>query len=291
MEYDNLSISSGQVLTEDELPIKYDLYSPISGTRKDFPVIIFLHGFKGFKDWGPFPDACEDLARHGFGVLAINFSHNGIGNGRTEYERLDLFQKSTLSKDLDEVGLVIKALQTGDIDDSHSHLNTDSIGIVGHSRGGHTAVAAAAEYESIKCLVTWAAVADYLERFSEGAKKDWEKKGVTEFKNSRTGQNMKVDRDLWDDAKENADRLIALRRVKKLVIPSLFVHGREDESVPYTDSEKLEIECGSKNKELRLISKAGHTFGASHPFEDEFFPPQFKELVDTTGAWFRQYLK
>ena len=67
MEYDNLSISSGHILTEEDLPIKYDLYSPISGTRKDFPVVIFLHGFKGFKDWGPFPDACEDMARHGFG--------------------------------------------------------------------------------------------------------------------------------------------------------------------------------------------------------------------------------
>jgi len=291
MEYDNLSISSGQILTEEELPIKYDLYSPISGTRKDFPVIIFLHGFKGFKDWGPFPDACEDMARHGFGVLAINFSHNGIGNGRTNYERLDLFQKSTLSKDLDEVGLIIKALQKGEISDSHSHLNTDSIGIVGHSRGGHTAVAAAAEYESIKCLVTWAAVADYLDRFSEKEVSDWEEKGHTIYKNSRTGQDMKVDKIWYEDTKANAGRLIALRRVKELVIPSLFIHGREDEDVHQSNSEELEIACGSKEKELRLIAKAGHTFGAAHPFKDEFFPPTFKELVDHTGAWFRQYLR
>ncbi|MEP1151474.1 MAG: alpha/beta fold hydrolase [Balneola sp.] len=291
MEYDNLSISSGQVLTEDDLPIKYDLYSPISGTRKDFPVIIFLHGFKGFKDWGPFPDACEDIARHGFGVLAINFSHNGIGDGRTEYQRLDLFEKSTLSKDLDEVGLVINALQRGEIDDSHSNLNTDSIGIVGHSRGGHTAIAAAAEYESVKCLVTWAAVSDYLSRFSEKEIADWKKEGFTIYKNSRTGQDMKVDKSLYEDIKENAERLVALRRVEDLVIPSLFIHGREDESVPQTNSEELEIACGSKEKELRLIAKAGHTFGASHPFAEEVFPPQFKELVDVTGAWFRQYLR
>tara|TARA_R110002124_G_scaffold162581_2_gene329667 strand:+ start:12024 stop:12899 length:876 start_codon:yes stop_codon:yes gene_type:complete len=291
MEYDNLSISSGQILTEEDLPIKYDLYSPISGTNKDFPVIIFLHGFKGFKDWGPFPDACEDIARHGFGVLAINFSHNGIGDGRTEYKRLDLFEESTLSKDLDEVGLVIKALQTGEIKDSHSHLNTDSIGIVGHSRGGHTAVAAAAEYEAIKCLVTWAAVSDYLERFSDKEISDWKEQGYTIYKNSRTCQDMKVDKALYEDVKKNADRLIALRRVKDLVIPSLFIHGREDEDVDQSNSEELEITCGSKNKELRLIEKAGHTFGASHPFEDEIFPPQFKELVDVTGAWFRQYLR
>ena len=291
MEYNNLSISSGEILTEEELPIKYDLYSPISGTAKSFPVIIFLHGFKGFKDWGPFPDACEDIARQGFGVIAINFSHNGIGNGRTKYERLDLFQKSTLSKDLNEVGLVIRALQQGEINDSHSNLNTDLMGIVGHSRGGHTAVAAAAEYESIQCLVTWAAVSDYLARFSDQEIKDWEEKGFTEYKNSRTNQIMRVDRDWWDDTKENADRLIALKRVEELVIPSLFIHGRDDQDVAQSNSEKLEIACGSKEKELRLIAKAGHTFGASHPFEDEFFPPQFKELVDQTGAWFRQYLK
>ncbi|MEP5048173.1 MAG: alpha/beta hydrolase, partial [Balneola sp.] len=106
-----------------------------------------------------------------------------------------------------------------------------------------------------------------------------------------TGQDMKVDKSWYDDTKENADRLIALRRVKELVIPSLFIHGRKDEDVAQSNSEELEIACGSKEKELRLIAKAGHTFGASHPFEEEFFPPQFKELVDLTGAWFRQYLK
>ncbi len=74
MEFENISISSGQTPSSEGLPIRWDLYTPISGTSREFPVIIFLHGFKGFKDWGPFPDACEDLARSGFGVLAMNFS-------------------------------------------------------------------------------------------------------------------------------------------------------------------------------------------------------------------------
>ncbi|HBZ37456.1 MAG TPA: alpha/beta hydrolase, partial [Balneola sp.] len=143
--------------------------------------------------------------------------------------------------DLDEIGLVIRALQTGEINDSHSNLNTDSIGIVGHSRGGHTAVAAAAEYEAVKCLVTWAAVADYLERFSEKEISDWEDKGYTIYKNSRTGQDMKVDKSWYEDTKEHADRLIALRRVEELVIPSLFIHGRDDDDVDLSNSEKLEI--------------------------------------------------
>ncbi len=291
MEFDNIAISSGRILTEDDLPMKYDLYAPISGTNRDFPVIIFLHGFKGFKDWGPFPDACEELARSGFGVLSFNFSHNGIGDDRTKFDRLDLFEKNTLSRELDEVGLMIRALQTGEIDNTHAHLNTDVIGLVGHSRGGHVAVAAAAEYEAVQGLVTWSAVANYLERFSDKDKQNWEKKGYTEFKNSRTGQMMKVSKALYDDLEENADKLIAMKRVGDLRIPSLFIHGREDETVPYTDSEQLHIECGAREKELRLIAKAGHTYGAAHPFEDEFFPPPFKELVDDTAAWFRQYLR
>ena len=42
--------------------------SPISGTRGVHPVILFVNGFKGFKDWGAFPAACEELAYvlHGF---------------------------------------------------------------------------------------------------------------------------------------------------------------------------------------------------------------------------------
>ncbi len=291
MEFDNIAVSSGSVLSSEELPIKYDLYVPISGTNKNFPIVIFLHGFKGFKDWGPFPDACEELARTGFGVLAINHSHNGIGNGRTVYERLDLFEQNTLSKDLDDVKVMISALQSGEINNPHAYLNTDVIGIVGHSRGGHTAIVAAAEFESVRCLVTWASVSDYLARVSEKEKRDWEEKGFTEYKNSRTNQIMKVNRTFYDDLVVNADLLIAQRRSKDLRIPSLFIHGREDESVPYTNSEQLHIDCAAKNKELRYIANAGHTFGAAHPFEEEYFPPQFKELVEFTTSWFRQYLR
>jgi uncharacterized protein len=43
------------------------------------PVILFVHGFKGFKDWGAFPDACEEFARVGFAVVAFNLSLNGVG--------------------------------------------------------------------------------------------------------------------------------------------------------------------------------------------------------------------
>jgi dienelactone hydrolase len=290
MEVSSISISSGQVESTEGLPIRYDLYSPISRNALSFSVIIFLHGFKGFKDWGPFPDVCEELARAGFGVVAMNFSLNGIGDDKTEFTEMELFERETFSQDLDDIGTVIDALQRGEITDSHSSLNTDVIGILGHSRGGQTAIAAAVEYAPVQCLVTWSAVADYRERWTDKMKKDWEKQGFTEIENSRTGQKMKVGKVVYQDSIDNADRVIAMERVKELRIPTLFIHGRDDESVPSTDSEKLHIACEARDKELRLVSNGTHTYGAGHPFEDQDFPKPFAEVLDWTEGWFIEHL-
>ena len=292
MGYPSISISSGHVDSNEGLPIRYDLYAPIGGGNNHaLPVIIFVHGFKGFKDWGFWLDACEELAYAGFGVLAMNFSLNGIGDNKYEFDRLDLFERQTFSSDLDDIGIVIRALQTGKIKDSHAQFDTDKIGIIGHSRGGHTAITAGVEYESIQAVVTWASVADYLGRWSDSMKKDWDSKGYTEIVNGRTGQVMKIGKVVYDDSVENADRVIAIRRVPELRVPSLFIHSREDETVPYTDSEKLHINCGARDKELRLVTKGGHTFGGGHPFEDQEFPKPFQEVLTWTEGWFREYLK
>ncbi len=291
MEFENISISSGSIKSTEGLPIKWDLYSPISGTNRDFPVIIFLHGFKGFKDWGAFPDACEDLARSGFGVVAMNFSLNGVGEKRTEFDRPDLFERQTFTQDLNDIESVIKALQSGLISDKQAHLNTDVVGLIGHSRGGHVAVAAAAEFEAVQCLVTWSAVADYLDFWTDQMKKDWESKGFTEVVNSRTKQVMKLDKVVYEDAVKNKDRVIALKRVEDVRVPSLFIHARDDESVPYTNSEELHIHCAAREKELRFVANTGHTYGVAHPFEEMEFPKPFAELLDWTIGWFREYLR
>ena len=45
--------------------------------HKDAPVVIFAHGFKGFKDWGTHNLVANYFAEHGFRYLKFNFSHNG----------------------------------------------------------------------------------------------------------------------------------------------------------------------------------------------------------------------
>ena len=43
------------------------------------PCAILLHGFKGFMDWGFFPDMARRLASHGVASVRFNASGSGVG--------------------------------------------------------------------------------------------------------------------------------------------------------------------------------------------------------------------
>lgn len=275
----------GQITSTEELPIRYSLYYPLSNDEA-VPVVIFLHGFKGFKDWGPFPDACIELAENGFAVVAMNTSRNGTGDDQETFSRLDLFADNTLSQELEDINSLLEAIKSGEISTGKYPFETSRIGIVGHSRGGHSAIVAAAEYEDITCLVTWSAVADYNKHWDQIMLDEWHERGYTEILNTRTSQYMRLNKSVLDDSVENADRVIALRRVKDLYIPVCFIHAKEDESVPYTDVNLLYENCPSTEKKRILIPNTGHTFGGSHPFEADVLPEPFQEVVDQTINWF-----
>lgn len=283
--------TSGSIESTEGLPIRYDVYYPDNSGPADLPVILFLHGFKGFKDWGTFPAICSSLAEAGFAVVAMNFSLNGIGEHPLEFDRLDLFARGTLSQDLDDVGSVLRGIHREEITADGLRLNPNSVGILGHSRGGQTAVAAAAEYAEIKCLITWSAVADYNARWSDEMIQNWETKGVTKIKNGRTGQMMPMKKVVYDDARENADRVIALNRVAELQLPALFIHSRDDEAVSYKNAEQLYEACPSSQEELMLLEDTGHTFGGTHPFEADTFPEPLQKAVHKSRDWFEAHLK
>jgi dienelactone hydrolase len=291
MSYSSITKQTGQIPSIEGLPIYYDLLIPAAPNGSVFPVVLFVHGFKGFKDWGAFPDACEELTRAGFAVLAFNLSLNGVGKSMTEFDEPELFKRQTLSQDLADVGSVIEAIKSKEIHSDKAVMDTDRIGIFGHSRGGHTAVVAAAEYTEIQCLVTWSAVADYNKRWSKEMVNDWSKKGFTQIKNSRTGEVLNLDKVVYDDAMQNSSRLMAIERVKELYIPSMFIAGKDDEAVPALESEKLYRASPADDKEIRLIPNAGHTFEVSHPFTSKEFPYQFADVIDLTVGWFLEHLK
>jgi hypothetical protein len=191
MQYKVVKKHTGTLTSTDGNPIDFDLYAPHNDTSS-LPVLLFLHGFKGFKDWGTFPDAFFEMARNGFAVLAMNFSYDGINHETTLVDKPDLFYTQTISQEIEDVRIVVDAVMTGKIAQNSGLGDLYPLGIIGHSRGGLTAIVAAAEIDDITCLVTWGAVADSIDFLGPDAIHEWSTKGHTEITNSRTGQTLKI---------------------------------------------------------------------------------------------------
>ena len=65
-----LEKSNEVIKGSDNLPILIDWVLPDNNNNK---VVIFSHGFKGFKDWGPFNEIAEYFAKNNFIFVKFNF--------------------------------------------------------------------------------------------------------------------------------------------------------------------------------------------------------------------------
>ncbi len=227
------------------------------------PLVIFTHGFKGFKDWGGFPYLMEKLSEAGYGAASFNFTHNGVSEDNpVEFSRLDLFAENTFSMELNELDFVIKYFF-----ENADELKIDKkrISLIGHSRGGGISILKASSDDRIKCLVTLSSVSTF-DRYSDKLKREWKQKGYIESENTRTKQLMRLNASLLEDLEKNKDSLDIISAASRLNIPSLFIHGKEDLAVKYSEAEEIFGGTNKNNKELFLVENTGHTFGVVHPF-------------------------
>ena len=238
---------------------------------KELPLVIFCHGFKGFKDWSCFPYMMDKIASENNFCVSFNFSYNGTGDREEEqndFTRLDLFAENTFTRELDDLGSVTDYLFT--IKDEYNY-DTDNITLMGHSRGGGTAILKTAEDKRIKKLITLSTVNDF-DRYTDSLKKKWKENGYLEVLNSRTNQMMRQNYTLIKDLERNQQRLDIKKAIREIDVPLLLIHGTQDLSVDYSNSEDLYTRHIENNKsakektELVLIENTGHTFGAVHPF-------------------------
>ena len=132
-------------------------------------------------------------------------------------------------------------------------------------------------------MVTWAAVADLVNRYTEEQIKLWKKEGVLYVENSRTNQQMPLYYQLVEDTLKNAARFSVEEAAKKLAIPYLIIHGTSDEAVSINEAKK--INQWNSSSEILIIEEAAHTFGATHPFLKNDFPAQLQLVLDNTLAF------
>jgi uncharacterized protein len=236
--------------SDENLPIKGDLDVP------DRPrgLVVIVHGFKGFKDWGFFPWLGQRLLQHRLAVCRFNMSRSGIGDDPESFDRLDLFEDDTYSIQLADLRAVVRFAQ--------QQLPSLSTFLLGHSRGGGIALLAAAEVKNLCGVAAWSPIAR-CDRWDDATKRDWRVRGFLDNINQRTKQNMRVSTAVLDDYEANRERLDIARAVERLRVPLLVVHGGRDESVPVGEGRSLASLIPDAS--LLIVDRAGHTFNAIHP--------------------------
>jgi pimeloyl-ACP methyl ester carboxylesterase len=248
------------------------------------PCLIFVHGFKGFKDWGFWPYSGNYFADKGYFVLSFNFSHNGIGDHLTEFTELKKFADNTFSLELDELNEIFNAY----LNNFFGPKSNKKIGILGHSRGGGESLIFSSSRKEISATVLWASVANF-NRYSKRQEIEWRKNGFFEVLNSRTNQLMRLNVSLLEDIEKNKEELLNLEKAtRNLNKPLLIVHGEQDLSVPIKEGEQIYNWSSKELTELYKIKATGHTFDITHPFSTS--NSKFDSVLEKSLYFFNKHL-
>ena len=260
-----------------EKPILIDYHYLENGQLK--PIIIFCHGYKGFKDWGAWHLMAEAFAKAGFFFVKFNFSYNGgTMEQPIDFPDLEAFGNNNYSIELDDLNSVIDWVCSNS--EIKNESNRNDISLLGHSRGGGIVSIKAEEDSRIKNVISLAGVSDYKSRFPSGdAFENWKKDGVYFVENGRTKQQMPHYFQFYTNFIENKERLTINRAVKNLKIPHLIIHGDADTSVSIEEAKKLH--AWNPKSTLQIIEGANHVFGASHPWKQNDLPNDLKLAINT----------
>lgn len=258
-----------------EKPIVLDFGYQQNGKKQ--PVVIFAHGFKGFKDWGHFNEMMKYFIESNVAFVKFNFSHNGgTVEQPIDFPDLEAFGNNNYSKELSDLKTVVDWIENSEI----LEFNKEEIFLIGHSRGGGISIIGANEDPRIKKLITWAAVSDLVDRLPQQQIEHWEKEGVIYVENGRTKQRMPVYYQLAKDTFSNRNRFDIESAIKELPIPHLIIHGSDDQVVTLPEANK--IKSWNTDSELFVIDGADHVFGSSHPYTSTTFPVAVQSVLERT---------
>jgi len=234
-------------------------------TKRRQPVLIFVHGFKGFKDWGHFNLLAHLLAAQGIVTVKFNFSYNGTDpTNPVDITDPGTFGNNNLTTELNDLGLMIDCVCNQQLPIDKSLYDARNITLMGHSRGGGTVILKTAEDKRVKKLVTLAALSEFGVFFNESERERWRRDGVHYVTNYRTGQRLPMYAQYLDDFEQNHNRLDIPTQAANIKVPWWCVHGMADQVVDISHARRLK----KMNPSLTLVEVEGasHTFGGTHPF-------------------------
>lgn len=246
------------------------------------PHVLVVHGFKGFMHWGFFPELSRRIADAGMVCVSFNGSGSGIGADLLNFTEEEAFARNTVSRELEDVDRVRALARAGAL----PGIDPERAAMVGHSRGGGTALLHAAEHGDYRAVVTWSAI-DSFDRVDAASKAGWRASGSLPVVNSRTGQVLRLDVCVLDDIERNREHFDIPAACRRLTARALVIHGTDDEAVPVSAAGRIFSALPEGTRERLVIEGTGHTFGAVHPLAGVPEPLErvFGATVGYLGEW------
>ncbi|MCK4550750.1 MAG: alpha/beta fold hydrolase [Candidatus Aenigmarchaeota archaeon] len=219
------------------LPLVGMLHMPESG--KSEKTVIICHGFGGTKTQKMFVETARALVVQNFCVLRFDFTGHGDSQGA--------YKDYSIKNEIGDLECAVKFLETFET------INTENIGLMGHSLGAAISVMYAKENKYVKSLVLLAPALNLRELmllwYTKRQIYDLKFKGQIDI------EEHTITKEFFDEAHET-DLTCDL---KELVRPTLMIHGKEDETIPveYTTAFLKEE---SETFKIEILENVEHKF-------------------------------
>ena len=227
------------------------LHFPVHKEASRKSVVITCHGLDSSKDSQKYLQIADLLSSKGFAALRFDFRGSGESEGRG----------NLLSKRIADLEAAKEFAYA---------RGYRSIGLIGSSYGGATAILVASQTPDIKSIVTWSTPCKLIELFD-----NLDSQGVK----GQSGESQRLEKSVRSQFKEDLskyDVAEAARRITKILV----IHCRGDSVVPW-DQAKLIFDNAREPKLLKIFE------GGDHPLIDPYIR---KEALSMTVDWLIKYL-
>lgn len=231
-----------------------------------------------FKDWGWFPLVAERIATEGWTAVSFNFSRNGVKGNTDRITDFDAFEQNSITREILDLGCILKAIREGEI--ARGLTDLEKIVLLGHSRGGAVAILSAASDGNIAGLVTWSSVS-HFDRWTQHQKSEWRKIGFLPMARNSAVSPLRLGLTLLDDIEQNREALNLLDAARRVTIPWLILHGREDLVVRFAEAEQLYAAADKSTTTLAPLEQVGHTYDGPEVTEGA----AIHRVLSETTAW------
>jgi fermentation-respiration switch protein FrsA (DUF1100 family) len=249
---------------DHDIPVT--LTMPIGG--KDVPVVVMMHGTGSNKDeaGNAYVMLAPKMAEAG--IAAARFDFPGSGESSASYE---LYSNTEAVSDAEAVAAFVGGM---------AGIDKKKIGVMGWSQGGTDALLAAASSNTFSSVLTWAGALELGDMATPEMRSEAAKQGYTlmEF---GWREPLKLSKK-WIDEVDSMD---ILSYAAKITAPIGSIHGTVDDTVPFSDSEKVQSVSRNPMSKLIPIEGADHLYGV---FSGDL--TLFETLSEKTIEWFKATL-